>query len=160
MFTQEKIRKYIYHGRPYCRLPCSENFRCGGRDGDVGDACKDCDSRAPAPEHGTVISFPHSHRTTWLPYKPNRSKVLAARLLRLQNNRSWIPWIPHIPGIPRSLTRICPENITFRAEITKLHTNAPFRKISNSAKCGRFALILWRLVNGSFTWQYNHNLLD
>ena len=28
--------------------------------------------------------------------------------------------------------------------------NAPFRKISNSAQCGRFALILWRLVNGSF----------
>ena len=28
--------------------------------------------------------------------------------------------------------------------------NAPFRKISNSAQCGRFALILWRLVKGSF----------
>jgi len=27
---------------------------------------------------------------------------------------------------------------------------APFRKISNSAQCGRFALILWRLVKGSF----------
>jgi len=29
-------------------------------------------------------------------------------------------------------------------------TNAPFRKILNSAQCGRFALILWRLVKGSF----------
>jgi len=47
--------------------------------------------------------------------------------------------------------------------------NAPFRKISNSAQCGRFALILWRLVNGVFhlcflgqivTWQYNPILLD
>ena len=28
--------------------------------------------------------------------------------------------------------------------------NAPFRKISNSAQCGRLALILWRLVKGSF----------
>jgi len=28
--------------------------------------------------------------------------------------------------------------------------NAPFRKISNSAQCGKFALILWRLVKGSF----------
>jgi len=46
---------------------------------------------------------------------------------------------------------------------------APFRKFLNSAQCGRFALILWRLVKGSFfcfflgqivTWQYNPNLLD
>ena len=27
---------------------------------------------------------------------------------------------------------------------------APFRKISYSAQCGRLALILWRLVKGSF----------
>jgi len=47
--------------------------------------------------------------------------------------------------------------------------NAPFRKISNSAQCGIFALILWRLVKGFFfwcflgkivTWQYNPNLFD
>ena len=47
--------------------------------------------------------------------------------------------------------------------------NAPFRKISNSAQFGRFALILWRLVKGVFllcflgqivTWHYNPNLLD
>jgi len=46
--------------------------------------------------------------------------------------------------------------------------NAPFHKISNTSQCGKFALILWRLVNGSFfcvlgqivTWQYNPNLLD
>jgi len=28
-------------------------------------------------------------------------------------------------------------------------THAPFRKISNSAQCGKFALILWRLVKRS-----------
>jgi len=28
--------------------------------------------------------------------------------------------------------------------------HAPFRKISNSAHCSRFALIVWRLVKGSF----------
>ena len=32
----------------------------------------------------------------------------------------------------------------------KLSRNAPFGKISNSALCGRIALILWRLVKGSF----------
>ena len=31
-----------------------------------------------------------------------------------------------------------------------LHENAPFRKNSNSTQRGRFALILWRLVKGSF----------
>ena len=46
--------------------------------------------------------------------------------------------------------------------------NAPFHKISSSAQCGRFSLILWRLVKGTFfyvlgqivTWQYYPNLLD
>jgi len=33
-------------------------------------------------------------------------------------------------------------------------TNAPFRKISNSTHCGRSALILWRLVKGSFFWVF------
>ena len=36
-----------------------------------------------------------------------------------------------------------------RVTLTYRHT-APFSKISNSAQCGRFALILWRLVKGYF----------
>ena len=34
--------------------------------------------------------------------------------------------------------------------LLQLACNAPFCKISNSAQCGRFALILWRLVKWSF----------
>ena len=39
---------------------------------------------------------------------------------------------------------------SFLVLVSDIGHNAPFRKISNSAQSGIFALILWRLVKGSF----------
>ena len=41
-------------------------------------------------------------------------------------------------------------NVRCVVSISCLLLNAPFCKISNSAKCGRFAMILYRFVKGSF----------
>ena len=58
---------------------------------------------------------------------------------------SSVPLFLYVRLGSRNVTYINPKN-----DFRYVPRNALFHKISNSAQCGLFALILWRLVKGSF----------